>query len=275
MAPEKVRLTEEKETMLITLYARALESQSPNPILRDPAAEAAIGRINYDFGRLKLRRQDAAAIAARARVFDNWAANFLAGHPRATVLHLGCGLDSRVERLNPPASVLWFDVDYPEVIALRRQLFPERPGYRLIGAPVTEAGWLDQAPAERPALIVAEGLLYYLAEAEVKALLRRVVERFPGGELMFDAVCRRYLRLQKRNLGLRATGARMTWGLDDPRQLERWRPGVRLVTQQPVVHPTLLNRTLPVGLRYLVRLASLAPAVRGLGVLLRYRFGKV
>jgi len=40
-------------------------------------------------------------------------------------------MDSRVFRVDPPASVQWFDVDYPDVIDLRRSLFPER------AAPIT------------------------------------------------------------------------------------------------------------------------------------------
>ena len=65
-------------------------------------------------------------IATRAATFDLLTNRYLADHPDATVLHVGCGMDSRVFRVNPPASVQWFDVDYPDVIDLRRQLFPER-----------------------------------------------------------------------------------------------------------------------------------------------------
>ena len=65
-------------------------------------------------------------IATRAATFDLLTNRYLADHPDATVLHVGCGMDSRVFRLDPPATVQWFDVDYPDVIDLRRQLFPER-----------------------------------------------------------------------------------------------------------------------------------------------------
>jgi len=74
----------------------------------------------------------------------------------------------RVIRLHCP----WFDVDYPDVIDLRRQLFPERgASYHLIGAPLDELRWLDQVPRDRPGLFIAEGVLHYLSETEVKALL--------------------------------------------------------------------------------------------------------
>ena len=100
----------------------------------------------------------------RAKAFDDWTSPFIDRHPDAIVLHLGCGLDSRVFRVDPPAAVSWFDVDLPEVIELRRRLYPARDdGYRLIGASVTDLGWLREMPRDRPAMVVAEGLMPYLA----------------------------------------------------------------------------------------------------------------
>ena len=77
----------------------------------------------------------------------------------STVLHLGCGLDSRVFRIDPPATVRWYDVDLPDVIDLRRRLYPERHDYELIATSVTDLRWLDGIPADRPVLVVAEGLV--------------------------------------------------------------------------------------------------------------------
>ncbi|WP_208719834.1 class I SAM-dependent methyltransferase [Amycolatopsis circi] len=76
-------------------------------------------------------------------------------------------MDSRAFRLDPPSGVRWFDVDLPDVIALRRKLYSADDGYRTIAASVTDSGWLDEIPADRPTLILAEGLLRYLREAEV------------------------------------------------------------------------------------------------------------
>jgi O-methyltransferase involved in polyketide biosynthesis len=64
--------------------------------------------------------------ATRAATFDLLTTRFLADHPDAVVLQVGCGMDSRAFRVNPPASVQWFDVDFsvdfiwkkiPDVIA--------------------------------------------------------------------------------------------------------------------------------------------------------------
>ena len=161
---------------------------------------------------------------------------FLVSNPQAVVLHLGCGLDSRVYRVNPSPAVLWFDVDYPDIIELRQRLYPEREGYQMIGSSVTDAGWLDQIPKDHPALVVAEGLLYYLKDDEVKALVKRIVDRFPSGQVLFDGISRLYLKFQKTNVGISATGSKIWWGLDDVHELEEWSPGSSCL--QMVCHVT-------------------------------------
>lgn len=142
MASEKVHFTGVRETSLITLYARALQQSWPNPILADPWAAEAVRRIDYDFERLRLYPFQVIAVASRAQTFDHSTQYWLGVHPDATVLHLGCGLDSRVYRINPPPGVRWFDVDYPDVIDLHRKLYPDREGYQRIGVSLEGLTWM-------------------------------------------------------------------------------------------------------------------------------------
>ena len=88
--------------------------------------------------------------------FDALITNYLNGHPDATVLHLGCGLNSRAFRLAVPEGVRWFDVDLLQVIALRRQLYSDSGTYRMVGSSVTDPGWFDELPAGGAVLIAAE-----------------------------------------------------------------------------------------------------------------------
>ena len=114
----KVYLTKEKETLLITLYAKALDSRSENSILNDKAANNLVNTIDYDFDKLK-NPANGNVIVVRAKQFDEWLKEFLKENSVAVVLNLGCGLDTRVNRINPSPKISWFDVDYPEVIKLR------------------------------------------------------------------------------------------------------------------------------------------------------------
>src|SRR5260221_12826132 len=164
---DKSQFTKEKETMLMTLCGRAIQSQWKNPILRDPWAEDAMRHIDYDMSEQLTGAASwslwkdigPAIIATRAATFDLLTTRFLADHPDATVLHVGCGMDSRVFRIDPPASVQWFDVDYPDVIDLRRQLFPELGAYHLIGAPLSDLRWFDDVPRDRVVRPMAHGVL--------------------------------------------------------------------------------------------------------------------
>ena len=88
-------------TNLVTLYLRAYESRSRHPILGDHAAAEAVDRIDYDWTRTSITARTAPSVATRSAHFDIWARQFLAVHPEAVVLHLGCGLDGRFLRLAP------------------------------------------------------------------------------------------------------------------------------------------------------------------------------
>ncbi|MGI5212127.1 class I SAM-dependent methyltransferase [Plantactinospora sp. CA-290183] len=272
MTTGKVHFTEDQSTNLATLYGRALDARADNPILADPTAEDAVRRIDYDFGKFGMNNDLAISVAARAKVFDDWTRRFLAGHPDATVLHLGCGMDSRVHRLDPPPTVRWFDVDFPTVIALREQIYPGRDGYRMIGASVTDPGWLAQVPTDRPTLVVAEGLTMYLPPEEGAALLRRLAATLPGGEMTFDFYSRTGIKLQKTNPVVRRAGATLRWGIEDPRELEPL--GLTLVECLDASYfatSDVLSRLSP-AMRWRVRLAALVPAFRSMGRMLRYRF---
>jgi len=96
----------------------------------------------------------------------------------------------RVPRGPPPLTVRWFDVDYPEVIDLRWQLYPERPGYRMVGSSLLEPGWLQEIPGDLPAMVVAEGVMMYLPASEAGPLLARLADHFPSGRMAFDALSR-------------------------------------------------------------------------------------
>jgi O-methyltransferase involved in polyketide biosynthesis len=170
-----------------------------------------------------------AIVATRAATFDLLASRYLADHPDATVLQVGSGMDSRVYRLDPPATVEWFDVDYPDVIDLRRQLFPERGSYHLIGAPLDDLRWLDEVPRDRPGVLIAEGVFQYLSEAELKALLNAVVAHFPSGQVIFDAVHPSVVKRVGSNVG--GTGATWKWGIDDPQDIKQLEPKLEVIKE--------------------------------------------
>src|SRR6266536_103927 len=216
MEAKKIRLTKEKETYLATLYGKALDAAVEHPILSDRFAADAVARIDYDFTELKLPNGGEITLPLRAWHFDQWTRAFLAANPASTVLHLGCGLDTRVYRIDPGPKVRWYDVDFPDVIALREQLYPEREGYWRIASSVTDLAWLNAIPGDTPVLVVAEGLVMYLHEQDGTALFRRITEQFPSGQIAFDGYSGAMVRLVSRLAAVRGAKLELVWGADNP-----------------------------------------------------------
>ncbi len=274
MDGDRIRLTSEKETYLTTLYGKALDNRVENTILGDRFADEAVRRIDFDFEKLKLAKGGSITLPMRAKYLDVWTRQFLAANPESTVLHLGCGLDSRVYRIDPPASVRWYDVDQPEVIELRRRLYPERHDYEMIGSSVTDPRWLERIPADRPVLVVAEGLVMYLSEKDGIALFNRITETFRSGQLVFDAYSRLTVRLITLASRFGPTGVTLSWGIDDARALEKQVARLELVDAVPfLTMPELvarLSRT-PVE-RAFYRLVDRVALMRESMQHLRYRF---
>ena len=278
MTTDKIQFAKEKETMLMTLSSRALQSQWKDPILRDPWAEEAMRHIDYDMSKQLTgvaswsmwKDIGCTIVATRAATFDQLTSQYLAEAPDATVLHVGCGMDSRVFRIDPPANVQWFDVDYPDVIDLRRQLFPERgASYHLIGAPLDDLRWLDQVPRDRPGLLIAEGVLHYLSETEVKALLNAVVAHFPGGQMIFDICNSMIVKRTGSNVG--GTGATYKWGLDDPQDIKQLEPKLELIKEFRPSEQVAFSR-FPLWWRAIYRAQEVVPTLRRLERTIVYRY---
>lgn len=259
-----MRLTGEKETLLITLYAKALDSRSSHPILGDHKADEMVRSIDYDFERLR-GFGTGNIMVVRARQLDEWVRQFLGSRPDAVVLNLGCGLDTRISRIDPPAGVAWFDVDYPEVIEERRRFFPDREGYRMLGSSVTGRGWLEVAPRGRPTMVVAEGLLEYLAQDDVKRLLNGLTERLDRGQVAFD-VMSSFAEASGRSRLRERTGAEHRWAVDDVSAVDALDRDLRRISDLAVVR----SRYLPTGSRLVFGALSVIPRFRNMMRLLRY-----
>ncbi|MCC3770972.1 class I SAM-dependent methyltransferase [Streptomyces sp. UNOC14_S4] len=270
---EKISLHGAPETMLATLYGRALDSRARTPVLGDDEAARTVQRIDYDFRRTGITRSTAFGVALRAKLLDDWTTEFLAAHPEATVLHLACGLDSRVRRVGPPPTVRWVDVDYPEVVELRERLLPPPPAadYRVVGTSVTDASWLEEVPADRPTAAVFEGLSMYLHKDDGKRLVQHITARFPSGQLLFDGFSSFGIRHQRLITPVRRAGATLHWAIDDPAELENWHAGLHCLD---AVRPADMPGTEKLSTAARLALWAMAhtPGWRDVGCILRYEY---
>ena len=99
----KPNLGDVDETMLITLYIRAVESQRPDALIKDKRAEALVRQLDQESLRKTLALTDdftRALMILKSREFDRFAQDILRRHPDAVVVHIGCGLDTPFERMD-------------------------------------------------------------------------------------------------------------------------------------------------------------------------------
>jgi O-methyltransferase involved in polyketide biosynthesis len=262
-----------QKTLSPVLKAKALDNRLPDPILGDAYAEQAMRRLDpgYDSRRFGTSQLGLAAVV-RAKAHDDWARSFLAGHRGAVVLNLGCGLDARVYRIDPPATVDWYDLDYPSVIELWQQLLPPRGHYTLIGSSVTDLTWLERIPRGRPVLMIAEGLVPYLTETDVRRLLTSVAGAFPTGQIQFDTVPVWSWRTSKWNPLLRKYDAQFHCGFNHPAALADWHPRLEYAGQAPMNDSPVLMAKAPANVRRMFRLMNLLPGMKRSTIIVRFRF---
>jgi O-methyltransferase involved in polyketide biosynthesis len=256
------------ETLLLPLYIRARESARPDAILKDQAVEDLIKGLDYDFSGFKFDKEDEVAIILRLRQFDRYARDFLTRNPNALVVHLGCGLDSRFERVDN-GLVEWYDLDLPAVVDLRRELLGgERPRYHLLGCSMFDQPWLVELSAlqPRPTLFLAEGVFMYLEEIQIKLLVLSLCERFPGAELVFDGFSQLIVWANNRMLKRKKISAHYSFALTNGKDLEGWGDGIHLLEEWRYFdcdEPRLAH----------VRWASHIPPLRKSSGIFRYRLG--
>lgn len=179
------------ETLLIPLYMKYLAAQQPDPILYDETAMRLVPQLDYDFTKFDQAKGSIIGTAIRARYFDQCTADFICRHPNGVVVILGCGLDGRCQRIGDVAQHSpFYQLDLPEVIALREHLLPPRSNETLLAASAFDTAWMDELRCQYPQspfLFVIEGVLMYFPEATVRQLMVDLAQRFPKAKscLMF------------------------------------------------------------------------------------------
>jgi O-methyltransferase involved in polyketide biosynthesis len=226
------------ETLLLPLYNRAMESQRPDAMLKDEKAVELVTQMRLDFSRVRQIPMPELLKVLRiifTREMDRYAREFLARHPQAVVVHIGCGLDTRFERVDN-GRVEWYDLDVPDVIDLRWKLIGDEAGrYHLLGCSVLKDAWLEavKVHSPHPILFLAEAVFIYFMEAQVKSLVLTLRDHFPGAELVFDGwrpfevwLGNRYFSLSNSQFaGL------MHWGFWRGQEIEGWGDGIHLLDE--------------------------------------------
>jgi O-methyltransferase involved in polyketide biosynthesis len=270
-------LTPIEETAFLTVYARALDSRWTRPILNDTLADDVVGKIDYDFKGLGVQSSVVCQAALRAKMLDDLVRAFVAEHPDAVVVDLGAGLDSGFYRVGPPPSVDWYSVDLAGILALRDEVLPANAHSHSVPVSLADEHWPDSIPADRPTILVADGLFAFLPELVIVRIFRRITDHFSSGELAFNDygrigwVSRLAIKVLPQKM-LKVVGSQWGYaGFKDAHHPETWNPRLALVEEASLAHEPEVD-LFPGWVRVATRLAGKTKTGARKARILRYRF---
>ena len=196
----KIEKNTVQETLIIPLYSRKLCSRLYPNIYQDETPVQLINEIDYDFSeaeknsRSLMQRFGALEVAMRQNDLAWEVRDYLKNHPKAAVVNLGCGLDS-TGRSCDNGSCKIYNLDFPNVIAVRNELLPADEREENIPCDLNNTKWFEKIDASGGAIFFASGVFYYFLTNQVKALVQAMADAFPGGVLVFDAANRAAVKM--------------------------------------------------------------------------------
>jgi O-methyltransferase involved in polyketide biosynthesis len=270
-------LTPVERTAFLTEYARALDSRWPRPILGDLLADDVVSRIEYDFAGLGVQASVVCQSALRAKMLDDRVRDFIERHPDAVVVDLGAGLDSGFYRVAPPPKVDWYSVDLAGITALRGAVLPADPRSHSVPVSLADDHWPNDIPADRPTMLIADGLFAFLSEPVIVGIFRRITDHFGSGELAFNDYgrigwfSRVAIKLAPQKM-FKDVGSQWGYpGFTDAHHPETWNPRMTLVEEASLAHAPEVD-LFPGWIRISTQLMGKTTAGARKARILRYAF---
>ncbi len=196
----KIEKNTVQETLIIPLFARKVCSELYPNLYRDETSIRLIDEIDYDFSEAEknshslMQRFGALEVAMRQNDLAWEVRDYLKSHPTAAVVNLGCGLDG-TGRACDNGSCKIYNLDFPDVIAVRNELLPAGKREENIPCNLNDTAWFSQIDASGGAVFFASGVFYYFLTEQVKALVQSMAGAFYGGVLVFDAANRTAVKM--------------------------------------------------------------------------------
>jgi len=226
------------KTLYIPLYGKAYVSKK-GLFLHDTKAEEIWSAEGFELKGKSKSKWLAYYMGMRSAVFDQWLRTQMNDSKDSLVIHIGCGMDSRVERVGT-RNHLWYDVDFPEVIQERKLYYSETEEYHMIGSDVRNIHWLTNLPKEKTAIIVMEGVSMYLSLDELKDLLTNIRNHFTHVNILMDCYTVFAAKASKYKNPINDVGVTVVHGIDDPKLLED-NTGLSFVKEHEMTPDFLIN----------------------------------
>lgn len=206
------------KTLYIPLYGKAYVSKR-GLFLKDDTAERIWEREGFSLKRSSRSKWLAFYMGIRSAVFDGWLREKIKETRDAVILHIGCGMDSRIIRVGASEGT-WYDIDFPEVIDERNRYFKNADNYKMLSADIRDASFLDEIPEKDCAIVVMEGISMYLSPEEIKSLTCALSTHFESIELLMDCYSVFAAKASRIKNPVKSVGVSRVYGIDDPREAE-------------------------------------------------------
>lgn len=201
------------ETMLQSFYARAQYSKRKNHKFYDAKAVELVDKIDYDFSAAAKDSAMGKGVIARTIVFDELVKNYIEKNPGCTVVNIACGLDTRFYRMDN-GKITWYNLDLPETIAIRNQIFEESGRVSTIGISALDSAWPKEVKVRGKMLFIIEGLSMYLTAEENGKILKVIKDNFDNAYILMECLAKTWIKKEGIEKSIQQTGSKFVFGAD-------------------------------------------------------------
>lgn len=221
----KVEKGNVQETLLLPLWGRAFETKKKSPRLIDAKAVEIMESFDYDFSEIeKTQVVSQHGWVARSLHTDRMAMEFIRKYPKATIVNIGCGMDTTFSRVDN-GKITFYELDFPDVIELRKKFYKKSKRHISIASSFLDTSWFDKIKVEEALLCLAGGVLYYVSEKQIKSFFVAMADRFEESHFYFDSLSPMAMSIAKKQVlkkGGMGMAADAGWAVKNPKDLEKW-----------------------------------------------------
>lgn len=221
----KPNLKNVSETLLVPLFFRAKETLGRG-FIRDEAAVNIVRRLDYDFEKMDSDSGTHAVITIRTKVLDEVVDAYVQETKKPVIINIGSGLDTRHLRFK---DVKWYQLDIEQSMKLRTVFFQNEI---IIPKSVLDFSWIYDVKEKEEVLIIIEGVLMYLDEAQVKSLFEALSNHFTNSRVVFDTIPEKFVQLKK-NKSINLKTAPFKWGNSNVSEIEQWHNSLKIIKNYP------------------------------------------
>lgn len=225
------------KTLYIPLYGKAYVSKK-GLFLQDWKAEEIWEAEGFALKGKSRSKWLAYYMGIRSAVFDAWVTQQMTQLQDAVMIHIGCGMDSRVIRV-AAENRKWYDVDLPEVIAERKKYYADTDTYQMLAGDARDCAFLTQIPETHAAIVILEGVSMYLTVAQVQNLMDHLCTHFEKIAVLVDCYTSLAAKMSKHGNPIKNVGATKVYGIDTPHAYQSER--LAFVKEHPMTPQTYIN----------------------------------